>query len=87
MLIRELKFTSNKKRWKLSLPKANSSTIKAFMKSVWHIGLKEKGRLHYWKLLGWTLLKHPRALTLSVTFAIYGFHFRRMAEYFTKIPF
>jgi radical SAM superfamily enzyme YgiQ (UPF0313 family) len=86
-LIKELKPKSNKRRKKLSFPRPDFSTIKAFIRSLWHIGLKENGRMHYWKLLGWTLIKHPRALTVAVTLSIYGFHFRKVAEASTQLIF
>ena len=54
--------------------------IKAFTKSIWFLGIREKGRKYYWKLLILTLLRWPRSFPLSVTFAIYGFHFRKIAE-------
>ncbi|MCP2520179.1 B12-binding domain-containing radical SAM protein [SCandidatus Aminicenantes bacterium Aminicenantia_JdfR_composite] len=53
--------------------------IKAFLKSVWLLGIREKERLHYWKLIFWTLLRRPRFFPLAITFAIYGFHFRKIA--------
>jgi radical SAM superfamily enzyme YgiQ (UPF0313 family) len=86
-LLRELKPKFNKRKKKLALPKLDWATIKAFMKSNWHIGVKEKGQLHYWKLLAWTMLKHPRAMTLSITLAIYGFHFRKVAAASTQLMF
>jgi len=54
--------------------------VKAFTKSIWFLGIREKGRIYYWKLLILTLLRWPRSFPLSVTFAIYGFHFRKIAE-------
>ena len=54
--------------------------VKAFTKSIWFLGIREKGRRYYWKLLILTLLKWPRSFTLSVTLAIYGFHFRKIVE-------
>ena len=54
--------------------------VKAFTKSIWFLGIKEKGRIYYWKLLILTLLRWPRSFPLSVTFAIYGFHFRKIVE-------
>jgi hypothetical protein len=44
------------------------------------LGFKEKGRIQYWKLVVWTLLKKPKAFTLSMTLAVQGFHFRKVAE-------
>lgn len=61
--------------------------VKAFLKSVWLLGIKEKGRHFYWKLLTWTLFKRPRLFPLSVTLAIYGYHFRKvMSGYFSPKP-
>jgi len=86
-LIRELKLKHHKRK-QGSFPKPYYLLVlRTFIRSMWHIGLRAKGKKHYWNLLGWTLLKHPRAIGISVTLAIYGIHFRRMAEYYTKIPF
>jgi len=54
--------------------------VKAFIKSMWFLGIREKGRRYYWKLLLLTLLRWPRSFPLSVTLAIYGFHFRKIVE-------
>jgi len=54
--------------------------IEAFIKSIWYLGIKEKGRFQYWKLFFWSLFRHPRFFPLAITFAIYGYHFRRVFE-------
>ncbi len=54
--------------------------VSAFFKSLWFLGIKEKGRRYYWKLLLSTLFRHPRSFHLSVIFSVYGFHFRKIAE-------
>lgn len=54
--------------------------ILAFLRSVYHLGIRGKERLHYWRLLLWTLLHRPRSFPMAVTLAIYGFHFRRVCE-------
>jgi hypothetical protein len=54
--------------------------VLGLIKSIWILGIKDKGRWHYWKLLASSLLKHPRAFPLSVTLAVYGFHFRKIVE-------
>ncbi len=51
----------------------------AFLKSIWHLGIKGKERFQYWKLIAWTLARRPRFIGISVSFAIYGFHFRKIA--------
>ncbi|MFQ6083266.1 MAG: B12-binding domain-containing radical SAM protein [Candidatus Aminicenantia bacterium] len=56
------------------------SYLKAFFKSIWFLGIKGKERFHYWKLILWTLLRRPRLFPLAITFAIYGFHFRKIVE-------
>ena len=58
----------------------NFTYLSAFMKSIWLLGIQGKERLHYWKLIVWTLLKRPRFLNTAVTLAIYGFHFRKIIE-------
>ena len=54
--------------------------IKALLKSIWFLGIKEKGRLYYWKLFFWSLLNCPQFFPLAITLSIYGFHFRKISE-------
>jgi radical SAM superfamily enzyme YgiQ (UPF0313 family) len=50
----------------------------ALIKSMWILGIKEKGgRKDYWKFIFWTLFKRPRLFPLSVELSIYGLHFRK----------
>jgi len=60
--------------------------IRAFVKSMWFLGVREKGRRYYWKLFVSTLLKRPRAFPLSISFAVYGFHFRKIADKYISRP-
>jgi radical SAM superfamily enzyme YgiQ (UPF0313 family) len=55
------------------------SGIKAFFKAMWRLGIIEKGKIHYWKLIFWSL-KKPQRLPLAVRFSIYGYHFREMLK-------
>ena len=57
----------------------------AFIKSLILIGLREKDKRYYWKLLLWTLFKKPRCFHMSVTLSIYGFHFRKIVENYNKL--
>ncbi|MBU4255551.1 MAG: B12-binding domain-containing radical SAM protein [Acidobacteria bacterium] len=57
----------------------------AFIKSIFVIGLNPKGKRYYWKLMLWTLFKKPRLFHMSVTLAIYGFHFRKIVEQYSKL--
>jgi radical SAM superfamily enzyme YgiQ (UPF0313 family) len=52
--------------------------IKALIKAAWFLGIREEGKFYYWKLILWTLFKRPQLLQLAVTFAITGFHFRKI---------
>jgi radical SAM superfamily enzyme YgiQ (UPF0313 family) len=52
----------------------------ALIRCTWALGVREKGRIHYWKLVVWTLLRKPKTFPLSITLAVQGFHFRKVAE-------
>jgi radical SAM superfamily enzyme YgiQ (UPF0313 family) len=54
--------------------------IAAFFKSIVEIGIKSEERRHYWKLFFWTLFHHPKKFPFAITFAIYGYHFRKVNE-------
>jgi len=54
--------------------------IKAFVKSIWRLGIIDKGRFSYWKLIFWSLIKRPQHFHLAVTLAICCFHFRSIFE-------
>lgn len=56
------------------------SHLMAMVRSLYCLGVVGQERVHYWKLLIWTLLRRPRALADAVTFAIYGHHFRIVCE-------
>jgi radical SAM superfamily enzyme YgiQ (UPF0313 family) len=58
--------------------------IDALFKSIWQLGVLDKGRKYYWKLFLTTLLHRPRSFPLAITMSIYGFHFRRTAEKLLK---
>jgi len=66
---------SDKGKFKVSLLQ-----LIAWIRSIWVLGVQEKGRIHYWKLVVWTLLKKPKTFRLSMTLAVQGFHFRKVAE-------
>ena len=53
---------------------------RAFVLAACHLGIAGKERVEYWKLLLWTVLRRPRAFSLAVTLAIYGYHFRLTSE-------
>ncbi len=54
--------------------------LKAFFRSIWFLGIREKGRWHYWKLFISTLLSCPQKFPIAISLAVYGYHFRKVAE-------
>ena len=48
----------------------------AFLKSVYIIGVLNKGRREYWKFIVWTLFKRPKMMVDAITYSVYGYHFR-----------
>ena len=54
--------------------------IKAFFKTLFVLGLREKGRWQYWKILGYAFVKFPRKFPLAVRLSVYGYHFRQIAK-------
>jgi radical SAM superfamily enzyme YgiQ (UPF0313 family) len=54
--------------------------ILAFFRSIVRLGVLGKERFYYWKLLLWTLFHRPKLFPEAVTFAIYGYHFRKVCE-------
>jgi len=55
--------------------------LKALVKSMVVLGMIGKERVEYWKLFCWSLFRKPRMFPLAITFAIYGFHFRKVFEH------
>jgi radical SAM superfamily enzyme YgiQ (UPF0313 family) len=56
--------------------------IMAFFRSIWKIGILSpfQERKYYWRLFFWSLFKMPEKFALAITFAIYGYHFRKVNE-------
>jgi len=54
--------------------------ILAFIRSIYYLGISGRERVHYWRLLWWTLFRRPQLFPLAVTLAIYGYHFRLVCE-------
>jgi len=56
------------------------SYLGAFFKSILFLGIIERERFYYWKLFFWSLFRRPQLFHLAITFAIYGFHFRKIFQ-------
>lgn len=56
------------------------SEIGALFKANFHLGFIGKERKYYWRLFFWAMFKRPKSFPLAITFAIYGYHFRKISE-------
>jgi radical SAM superfamily enzyme YgiQ (UPF0313 family) len=54
------------------------SYVGTFLKSVVILGVIGKERFQYWRLIFWIMFRRPRLFPHAITFAIYGFHFRKI---------
>jgi hypothetical protein len=64
---------------KLKKPKIKFYHIRAFVSSLWLLGIKQKGRRYFWKLLIWSLFKRPAMFPYAIGFSLVGIHFRALA--------
>ena len=80
-LLKEYKPQKRKGRFRIQF-----NLVTAFIKSMWFVGIKEKGRKQYWELVFSTPLKYPRSFTLYITLAVYGYHFRKVIEKYIPKP-
>ena len=56
------------------------SDVRAFLRSLWILGLSRRGRLAFWRLFWATLIVQPRKFHAAMELAIMGHHFRTVAE-------
>lgn len=56
--------------------------LKAFFLAMFYLGVLDKGRKYYWRLLLKTLWDYPHFLPQAISYAIYGFHFRKIFNIF-----
>ncbi len=54
------------------------SHFNAAIKSVFRLGIIGRERVHYWKLITWSLFTRPKLFPHAITLSIYGFHFRKV---------
>jgi Fe-S oxidoreductase len=66
------------KRTNLRKEKFKLASLAAFVKSIFIIGIVKKGRTEFWKFLIWTLARRPKMFTDAMTFAVYGYHYRKV---------
>jgi radical SAM superfamily enzyme YgiQ (UPF0313 family) len=76
---RVLTFLRNYKPANTSRVKVRYRDIKAFIKSLWYIGVLDKGRRYYWKLVFWAI-RRPQYFDVVLSCIIYGIHFQKRTE-------
>ncbi len=52
--------------------------LMAFIKSVMVIGVLNKGRGEYWKLIIWTLFNRPGSIVDAITYTVFGYHYQKV---------
>lgn len=65
-------------KFKRALIRNYIESFRAFLRSILILGILDKARLYYWKFVIWAFLKKRKLFPLAITFAIYGFHFRKV---------
>ncbi|MDP2481303.1 MAG: B12-binding domain-containing radical SAM protein [Candidatus Palauibacterales bacterium] len=55
-------------------------SLKGFVRSLYVLGVRERGRRQFWRLAGWVLTHRPRLFPLAVKESICGLHFRRVSR-------
>jgi len=68
-----LNYNKTDRKIKITFP-----MIKALIKTIFIIGILNKGRSEYWKLIIWTLFHRPGSIIEAITFTVYGFHFQKV---------
>ena len=62
----------------------NLHYLDAPFKTLVVLGIKDKARLYYWKLVIWSIFRRPHLLPMAITYLVYGFHFRKI--YAKQLP-
>jgi len=57
--------------------------LMAFWRSIYRLGIQGVERVHFWRLWAWTLSHKPQLFPMAITFAIYGYHFRKVCDLHT----
>jgi len=71
-------FLKNFKPVAVNRGRVNRENIMALLRSVLFLGIIDRNRIYYWKLMFWSLSRRPEMIPLAVTYSIYGYHFRKV---------
>lgn len=64
---------------KVKTPKLRFYHIRALIGSIWLLGIKQRGRIYFWKLLLWSLIRKPSMFPYTIGFSLAGLHFRTLS--------
>ncbi|MCK9618002.1 MAG: DUF4070 domain-containing protein [Lentimicrobiaceae bacterium] len=73
---RARRFLLDYKRRPVKQNKIEFSYLLAFIKSIFIIGIVNKGRGEYWKFFIWALFHRPGLFMDAITYTVYGYHYR-----------
>jgi hypothetical protein len=76
---RVVTFFREYKRPKIRTP-LSFQRLMAVPRASIRLGIFGQERFQYWKTLLWTIFRRPRMLPLTITLAIYGYHFRKICS-------
>ena len=54
--------------------------IRFALSCFWFLGIKEKGRRYFWRLIVWSLIYKPGLLSYAIYFSLIGLHFRSISN-------
>jgi radical SAM superfamily enzyme YgiQ (UPF0313 family) len=63
-----------------SRPRLGWGDLRAMLYANVRLGIVGRERFQYWRLMLWTSFRRPALLETAVTLAIYGHHFRKIAD-------
>jgi radical SAM superfamily enzyme YgiQ (UPF0313 family) len=59
--------------------RVSAADVRAFLRSLWLLGVRHRGRRAYWQYMLQVLARYPRTFGQAMTLAITGHHFRSVA--------
>ena len=59
--------------------RVNLTDMRALVRSMWILGLRERGRRDYWRFLTTVLIHHRQQFGVAIELTIHGHHFRKLA--------
>ncbi len=63
------------------------SHLIALVRSLFQFGILSEGRLHYWKLLLWSLCNRSGIFRNVISLSILGYHYRKICEHHVSDPY